>query len=71
MEVCETGSYSLVAKKFGYTHSGISYMIRSLEEEFGFPLIERVDNHFEPTEKALKILKYYNRSAVVARTVAR
>jgi len=56
MEVCETGSYSLVAKKFGYTHSGISYMIRSLEEEFGFPLIERVDNHFEPTDKALRIL---------------
>lgn len=27
--------------------------------------------YFEPTEKALKILKYYNRSAVVARTVAR
>ena len=35
--VCNTGSYTKVAKSFGYTHAGISYMIKSLKMRWAFP----------------------------------
>lgn len=54
--VCNTGSYTKVAKAFGYTHAGISYMIKSLEEEVGFSLLEKKGTSRIPTANARKIL---------------
>lgn len=54
--VCNTGSYTKVAKTFGYTHAGISYMIKSLEEEVGFSLLEKKGTSRIPTANARKIL---------------
>ena len=54
--VCNTGSYTKVAKSFGYTHAGISYMIKSLEDEVGFSLLEKKGTSRIPTANARKIL---------------
>ncbi|MGM9619798.1 MAG: LysR family transcriptional regulator [Oscillospiraceae bacterium] len=35
------GSFSKAAEELGYTQSGMSYMMNSLEEEIGFPLLVR------------------------------
>lgn len=56
IEVCNTGSYTKVAKTFGYTHAGISYMIKSLEEEVGFSLLEKKGTSRIPTANAKKII---------------
>ncbi len=56
IEVCNTGSYTKVAKTFGYTHAGISYMIKSLEEEVGFSLLEKKGTSRIPTANARKII---------------
>ena len=37
----ELGSLSKAAEELGYTQSGISHMMQSLEEEVGFPLLTR------------------------------
>lgn len=41
MEVLEQKSLTKAAETMGYTQSGISHTINSLEEEFGFELIVR------------------------------
>ena len=37
----ELGSLSKAAEELGYTQSGISHMMQSLEDEVGFPLMVR------------------------------
>jgi DNA-binding transcriptional LysR family regulator len=54
--VCNTGSYSKVAKDLGYTHAGISYMVKSLEDEVGFALLEKKGTSRIPTAHAQKII---------------
>lgn len=45
----ETGSLSAAAEKLGYTPSGISRMMASLEKENGFPLLLRQRDGVRPT----------------------
>ncbi len=40
-KVVETGSFTKAAEKLGYTQAAVSQMIRSLEEELGFILLNR------------------------------
>ena len=40
-KIMELNSFTKAAEALGYTQSGISQMIKSLEEEFGFPLLVR------------------------------
>lgn len=40
----DTGSFSAAAEKLGYTQSGLSHMMNSLESELGFPVLVR--GHF-------------------------
>ena len=40
----ELGSLSKAAEELGYTQSGISHMMQSLEEEVGFPLLVRTSS---------------------------
>lgn len=44
LATAELGSMSAAAESLGYTQSGITRMIRSLEEELGFPLFIREKN---------------------------
>lgn len=41
IKVAETGSFKQAAAELGYTQAGISYMVNSLEKEFGLPLFVR------------------------------
>lgn len=40
-EIAETGSLTQAAKQLGYTQSRASHMVKSMEEELGFPLFAR------------------------------
>ena len=37
----DLGSFSAAAQKLGYTQSGLTHMMNSLEDEVGFPLLQR------------------------------
>ena len=37
----DMGSFSAAANKLGYTQSGLSHMMNALEDEIGFPVLER------------------------------
>ena len=37
----DLGSFSAAASKLGYTQSGMTHMMKSLEEEIGFPVLQR------------------------------
>ena len=41
VKAVELGSLSKAAEQLGYTQSGISHMMQSLEDEVGFPLMVR------------------------------
>ena len=56
LSAIETGSYSAAAEKCGYTVSGISRMISSLEEETGFPLLVRGKAGVLPTAECKELL---------------
>lgn len=45
----ECGSQTKAAQVLNYTQPGISHMIQSLEEEFGFPLVNRTKDGILPT----------------------
>ena len=41
IQVANLGSFTKASEVVGYTQSGISHMMQSLEEEVGFPLMVR------------------------------
>lgn len=55
LKVLEHHNITKAAAEIGYTQSGISYMIKTLEKEFGFPLLIRSKEGVSPTENALKL----------------
>lgn len=58
MNIIESGSLSAAAENLGYTTSGISRMISTLEQECGFPLLIRGRNGASPTEECIKLIPY-------------
>lgn len=56
IKVVELGSLTKAAKELGYSQPGISYMLSTLEEEMGFPLLRRTKDAIVPTENGIKIL---------------
>ena len=54
--VLESGSITAAADKLGYTVSGISRMMASLEAESGFPLLLRSKTGVDPTEECRRLL---------------
>lgn len=52
----ETGSLSAAAERLGYTPSGISRMMASLETETGFPLLVRSRSGVSPTRECESLL---------------
>lgn len=56
LEAVDSGSLTRAAEKLHYTQPGISHMILSLEEEFGFPLLVRGKSGVTATTEAEKLL---------------
>jgi len=52
----ERGSLSKAAEELGYTQSGISHMMQSLEEEVGFPLMVRTSSGIIPNTEGELLL---------------
>jgi DNA-binding transcriptional LysR family regulator len=57
--ILENGSLSCAAEKLGYTPSGISRMIASMEQETGFPLLIRSRRGVVPTAECQKLLPMF------------
>lgn len=49
MAICDKGSLSAAAQKFGITQSGVSHILADLEQRFGSPLIDRTRRPVTPT----------------------
>lgn len=56
LKVVEAGSITLAAQQLGYTQSGVSHVVNSLEEEFGFPLLIRRKSGVTLTDEAQRLL---------------
>ncbi len=56
LRVLDRGNLSAAAEELGYTPSGISRMMQSLEEDAGFPLLTRGRNGVAPTQECLQLL---------------
>ncbi|MEG2936141.1 MAG: LysR family transcriptional regulator [Clostridium sp.] len=54
----EYGSLTKAAEELGCTQPGISHIIKALEREFGFPLLNRNKDGVSPTENAQDLLFY-------------
>jgi len=55
----ETGSLTAAGEYLGYTQPGITRMIRSLEEEMGFPLFVRTKKGVTPTENGKAMISVF------------
>ncbi|MCI2058561.1 MAG: LysR family transcriptional regulator [Oscillibacter sp.] len=52
----ELGSLSKAAEELGYTQSGISHMMQSLEDEIGFPLMVRTSSGILPNAEGEQLM---------------
>lgn len=52
----DLGNLTRAAEQLGYTQSGLSYVIKSLENELGFPLLLRSRAGVRPTQDCQRIL---------------
>lgn len=55
-DVAQTGNFTASGDKLGYTQSGVSHIIKGLENEFGFPLFIRTRRGVSLTDNAKKII---------------
>ncbi len=56
-KVVKSGSFTKAAELMGYTQSGISHAINSLEEEFGFKLLQRSRSGVKVTSEGEYVLR--------------
>lgn len=56
-DLCDTGSFSRAAEASGITQSAVSQQIRTVEKQFGVPLIDRDNNFFALTPEGLVYLE--------------
>lgn len=56
LDIVERGSYSKVCEDRGYSLSGISKMMKSMEDEIGIPLISRTNKGISLTPDGEKVL---------------
>lgn len=59
IEILKKGSLSAAAEDLGYTPSGLSRMMRSLEEDAGFPLLVRNREGVKPTLECERLMHLY------------
>lgn len=56
LQAVDHGNLTLTAEAAGYTQSGVSHIIKHLEDSFGFPLLHRFHTGVAPTEDAKRLL---------------
>lgn len=56
LKAVERGSLNNVSDDLGYTHSGISKMMNSMEKELGFPLIKRNNKGISLTSEGKQVI---------------
>ena len=54
--VIRTGTVTAAAAELNVTPPAVTTQIRLMEESVGLPLVERIDNHFQPTQAGLEVL---------------
>ena len=59
LRALKQGSLSAAAEELGYTPSGISRMMASLEAEFGFPLLIRSRDGLRATRECERLLPHF------------
>ena len=57
-QVAERSSFTAAANALGYSQSTVSFQIKQLEDELGFPLFERINHTVFMTEEGHKLLAY-------------
>lgn len=60
LETIRLGSIRKAAKRLGYTQAGLIYLLNKLEEEIGFPILERNSNGVYFNEKGHELQPYFN-----------
>lgn len=58
INIAETGSITQAAERMGYTQSGITQMVNSLERELGVKLLQRTNKGAHLTQNGLILLPY-------------
>lgn len=71
LRALELGSLSAAAEQLGYTPSGISRMMASLEAEAGFPLLIRSRDGVRPTRECRRLLPHLRELSDEAARAAR
>ena len=56
LSIIRLGSLSAAAEKMGYSPSGMTRMMDSLENEMGFPLLHRTSQGVQLTEEGKRLL---------------
>lgn len=56
LRIVESGSFSNACEKLGYTQSGLTHMMNSLEREIGFPVLQRDHFGIRLTENGERII---------------
>ena len=61
LKVVDRGSINNVSYDLGYTHSGISKMLNSMETELGFPIIKRSNKGISLTSEGERLMPMIRR----------
>ncbi|MBP3867093.1 MAG: LysR family transcriptional regulator [Eggerthellaceae bacterium] len=69
IKALEVGNLSGAAHELGYTPSGMSRLIASLEQELGFPLLVRSKMGVKPTTDCTRLMPIFSEMAALGRTL--
>ena len=66
LEIAKNGNITKTARVLGYTQAGVSFMIKKLEEECGFPLLFREKKGCQAYSRRAAALAYNARDNKLA-----
>lgn len=61
IHVTELNSFTKAGEKLGYSQSAVSFQIKQLEDEIGYPLFDRIHHTISLTDKGKELLEYAHR----------
>lgn len=61
ISVAELGSFTKAAEELGYSQSTVSFQIKQLEDEIGYPLFERINHTITLTDRGHELVSYAHR----------
>ena len=70
IEVADTRSFTRAAENLGYSQPTISFQIKQLEKELGFPLFDRIGHTVNLTEAGARVLTYAQEICHMAKDMA-